>query len=264
MPAFETIIPLITAIISAVVGPILMFFISKMYTDRTIKTNNKQMIDQIEDVVIGDHTIALETLNKTLVDYLKRRVKSGPLHLELKLVAVAMTFSWDFIVDKLPKILEHKDFASVSINLSVCFVDCDYLSRLKISTEGRNWGETSRLAEKSIPSFKKMMRKFENRFTCEFHTYENLPHWHGWLITEKGFNNDLLNNEEVIQYLFLGRTRWENITGVNLKRKYLPKLTVGQNEYRLYTNETKQGRSRISLFEQWHAYYFEHAIKNKI
>ncbi|MBK9207786.1 MAG: hypothetical protein IPL71_05590 [Anaerolineales bacterium] len=264
MPTFEALSPLLTAIISAIIGPLLVFFVSKTYTDRTIKRNNKQIIDQIEDVVIGDHTIALETLNKTLVDYLKRRVKSGPLHLELKLIAVAMTFSWDFIVDKLPKILEHKDFESVSVNLSVCFVDCDYLSNLNISTEGRNWGDISRRAEKSIPGFKKLMRKFDNRFTCEFHTYENLPHWHGWLVTERGFNNNPSNNEDVVEYLFLGRTRWENITGDNLKRKNLPKLTVGQNEYRLYTNETKQGRSRISLFEQWHAYYFERVIKKKI
>jgi len=275
----ELLVPLIVAIISSIVGPLVMFFVGKRYTEKytngVIRQNNKSLegvieknsknlekkIEQhIDETIIGDHAIALDRLNATVMEHLDRRIGAGKVELELKLIAVAMTYSWEFIDEKLRKILEQDEYYFARINLKVAFVDGNYLSKLKIERSEKDWGKISLQREQDIPGYKKRMAKdFPNKFTCEFHTYQNIPHWHGWLVKETFCETDL----DKTKYLFLGRTRWEHKYPNNQDRKR-PKLTVGQNEYRYYTNNTGPGVSRIDLFEQWHTYYFERAPVNKI
>jgi hypothetical protein len=254
----ETVIPVIVAVISSIVGPLVVFFVGKRYTDGVIIRNNRKIKDQIEDAIIGDYALALDKLKKIIVELLEARKGSDRVELDLYLIAVAMTYSWEFIDEELPKILDKYSF--VSINLLIAFVDGDYLSKLDISREGKDWGKISLQREKDIPTYKRrMLRDCGNQFSCEFRTYANIPHWHGWLVKEKGAEN----NQNKTVHLLLGRTRWEHKYKNNKPRKS-PKLTVGQNEYRYYTNNFGPGASRISLFEQWHYYYFERAYRKKI
>lgn len=264
--SFEALIPLFQTAIGTLIAPLVVLVFSKWYTDYNIRRNNARVKDIIERE-IGDHAYALNELNDTVIQYLEKRVKSGSVELDLKLIAVAMTFSWNFILLKLPAILERKEFSDVSVNLSVCFVDSEYLDarQRKISEKGINWQERSEWVERRISEYKKDMRKrFGDRLSCDFRTYTNLPHWHGWLIKEGNATihkrRDM--DQEACEYLILGRTRW--VHPKTRSGKSLPKMTVGQNEYRVYTDQTKQGKSRISLFEQWHTYYFDYAYSKKL
>lgn len=265
---FAALMPVLVPVITSIIGPLVVFFVSRGYTDRKIQRSSQKLIEKIEEE-IGDHEFALKKLNETLIDYLEERVKSAKsVKLELKLIAVAMTFSWDFILEKLPDILDREEFSAVSINLSVCFVDCMHLADpgLKISKEGRKWAKISKERERDIREYRNTMERFGSRFTCDFRTFANLPHWHGWLVTEQSSESDTKSSvdEEIITHLFLGRTKWEHNYPKTNKKRPLPKLTVGQNEYRLYTDQTEQGRRRISLFEGWHTYYFERVYKKKL
>lgn len=259
---------------SDLLAPIILILFSTLFnawfTYYRVKKSNKDIIEKIEEGDIGKDTAALDELYKTIKKYLEKRVKSGPVTLDLKLIAVAMTYSWEFIEEKIPLLLNQDEFSSVTINLQVAFVDHKYLSQkiLKISNEGKDWAKTSKLNETKIPKYAKSMAEFfGNRFTCEFHTYRNLPHWHGWLVCEA--QNELAgvaptNENSTITHLFMGRTRWEHTYPKSGTRRIPPKMTVGQNEYRLFTDKTKHGISRIELFEQWHMYYYEIAFANII
>ncbi len=256
----ETIVPIVAVLISSIIGPLVMFFVSKRYTDGSVRRSSMDIRKQINDDIIGHHRIALDAMKTTLTDHLKKRSGAGKIELELLLIAVAMKYSWDFIEDELPKILEKDEYSFASFKLKIAFVDSDHLSQLDISKEGTDWADIASKRETAIPEYKKgMSRDFGNRFACEFRTYENIPHWHGWLIRE----TTAKRGADTSEYLFLGRTKWEHYHK-NGRRRKQPKLTVGQNEYRYFTNETTPGASRINLFVQWHTYYFERAFTKKI
>ena len=262
-------------VFSDLLAPLLLILFSTLFnawfTSYKVKKGNKDIIEKIEEGEIGKDTAALDELYKTIKKYLEKRVKTGPVTLELKLIAVAMTYSWEFIEEKIPLLLNQDEFSSVTINLQVAFADHRYLNQvgLKISKEGKDWAKTSKLNETKIPKYEKGMTEyFGNRFSCEFRTYKNLPHWHGWLVQEVANNHaDQSNsreNDAITTHLFMGRTRWEHTYPKNGNRRNPPKMTVGQNEYRLFTDKTKHGLSRIELFEQWHLYYFDVAFVNII
>jgi Cu/Ag efflux protein CusF len=163
--------------------------------------------------------------------------KSHP-RVDLKLIAVAMTYSWDgFITISIPALLGK----GVSVNLEVVFVDPIFLRDLKLVNRGVDWAEKSALRMTEVIQFAELCEKFDGRFRFVAKTYRNLPHWHGWLVND--------------EHLFLGRTRWDFADGHKV-------LTVGQNEYRYFDTSIKEGQERIELFLQWFKYYSKFPYEN--
>jgi len=161
--------------------------------------------------------------------------------IDLKLIAVAMTFSWDnFILTVIPDLLG--DFPTLTINLDILFVSHEHLKSLKIGHGDIDWLKKSEDRINEVKEFYNKYKKlFKRRFNFRAKTYSNLPHWHGWL-----FNED---------HLFLGRTSWD------IYENNLPILKVGQNKYRHFENpnENNEASERIELFRNWHKYYFDFA-----
>jgi len=161
--------------------------------------------------------------------------------IELKLIAVAMTFSWEnFILTVIPDLLN--DYSNLTINLDIVFVSHQHLETQKIGQGDIDWLKKSKARILEVKDFhSKYKRQFKQRFNFRAKTYFNLPHWHGWL-----FNED---------HLFLGRTSWE------IYENNLPILKVGQNKYRHFSNpgENDEAAERIELFRNWHKYYFNYA-----
>jgi hypothetical protein len=176
-------------------------------------------------------------IEEYLNDYLEHGIKE-PL-VDLKLIAVAMTFSWDFfIVTAIPRIL--RNFHTSKIKLDVLFVDYKHLNLAKTGKDGVNWGEISEIRLKEVREFASRCQDYNGRLVFTAKTYKNIPHWHGWLIND--------------QHLFLGRTDW-TFDGKDNK----PQLRVGQNEYRHFDGTSAEGARRIDLFQRWQKYYYEFA-----
>jgi len=161
--------------------------------------------------------------------------------IDLKLIAVAITFSWDnFVLTVIPDLLN--DYPNLILNLDILFVSHEHLKAQKIGMGDIDWVKKSKERVVEVKDFYNRYRKqYEKRFNFRAKVYSNIPHWHGWL-----FNED---------HLFLGRTSWE------IYEKNLPILKVGQNKYRHFSDpsENSEAAERIELFKNWHKYYFDFA-----
>jgi hypothetical protein len=157
--------------------------------------------------------------------------------IDIKIIAVSMTFSWGFVRDRIPMIL--KDYPDSYATIELAFVEHKYLESLNLENYDINWSEESKQRLKDVNSFNNgLPKQLTERLCITARLYKNLPHWHGLLI----------DNE----YLFLGRTDW-SFSGDK------PKLTVGQNKYRYFDRSSTIGIERVELFKDWHKYYFQHA-----
>lgn len=180
-----------------------------------------------------DYSDAFRNLENTIERCLSSGKNSFEPKIELKLMAVAMTFSWNFITSRIPKILAQ--YPQAHMKLEVLWVDPDHLECLNLASSETNWVETSRQRKNEVNAFKDMCEvNFRGRISFSGKLYQNIPHWHGWLV----------NNE----YLFLGRTNWQFRGGK-------PKLLVGQNKYRYFDVTGVEGDERIQMFKHWHKYY---------
>lgn len=187
--------------------------------------NYKQAFQELEDNI------------RTYLETCKSERIASPT-IDLKLIAVAMTFSWEhFILTVIPDLLD--DFPTLTINLDIVFVSHKHLQTLKIGHGDIDWLKKSEDRVAEVKEFHQKYRKrFGKRFNFRAKTYANLPHWHGWL-----FNED---------HLYMGRTSWD------IYENNLPILKVGQNKYRHFEepNENVEASERIELFKNWHKYYF--------
>jgi hypothetical protein len=184
----------------------------------------------------NDYSDALQDVERKIRDCIQDGIARGieAPKVELKLMAVAMTFSWNFVVTKIPRILQ--DFPKAQIEIKVVFVDPEHLASLNLAAYEIDWVQESRQRVKEAQEFAKLcQQQFRARILFTVKVYRNLPHWHGWLVDDK--------------YLFLGRTNWDFLN-------HYPKLLVGQNKYRYFDTSSAEGSERIDLYKHWHRYYF--------
>ncbi len=208
----------------------------------------KNLLKQIERISqqekpYSDYNDALKDAERHIIASLNDQTKSKSCavdknRIEIKVIAVAMTFSWVFIRDRISKILI--DYPDSYANIELAFVENTYLESLNLEDYDINWSAESKQRGKDINNFiNGLPEHLTERLCIKAKLYKNLPHWHGFLI----------DNE----YLFLGRTDW-------LFHTDKPKLTVGQNKYRFFDRSTTAGIERIELFKNWHKYYFQHSL----
>lgn len=154
--------------------------------------------------------------------------------LEIRILAVGMTYSWKYLIADIPQLLDKNP--KCRINIKLLYLDPNLLERLNLKhKKDEVWHEQSQSRKNDIERFIKDIQKFEGRITITAKTYKSLPFWHGVLI----------NNE----HLFVGRTDWD-------LQDTRPLLSVGQNRYRYY--QKKQDNDyRVARFEHWHQYFFE-------
>lgn len=186
-----------------------------------------------------DYSEAFRDLEKRIRDSINENMKNGieKPKVKLKLIAVAMTFSWKFIVSKLPKILQQ--YSTAEIDVEVAFIQPEHLDSLGLAHQEINWTAESQMRINEVKEFAKLCHdQYQGRLKFTAKTYKNLPHWHGWLVNE--------------DFLFLGRTNWQFPNNH-------PKLLVGQNKYRYFDNTSIEGSERIQLFANWQRYYFQYA-----
>ena len=153
----------------------------------------------------------------------------------IKLIAVALRFSWPFLVEILPKLLKRHKHSHVHIQLAT--VDPNYLRLHQIN----DWADAAEDCNTQIRNFHKHLKP-SDRISIDLTHYQGLLPWHGMLIDESN--------------LFFGRADW-NFDELNSTKC---QLTVGQNTYRHFNkNDVYGGSSRIRLFNNWLKYF---KIKN--
>jgi hypothetical protein len=202
-----------------------------------------QQIERIsqQEKPYSDYNDALRDAEKHIRVCLDDRMRSQKRttdknNIEIKVIAVAMTFSWVFIRDRITKIL--KDYPDSYASIELAFVEHKYLESLNLENYDINWPEESKQRVKDINNFVNgLPEQLTERLCIVAKLYKNLPHWHGFLIDD--------------EYLFLGRTDWSFY-------KDKPKLTVGQNKYRFFDRSGTLGIERIDLFKDWHKYYLQY------
>lgn len=174
------------------------------------------------------------SIQEYIDDCVRRKV---PPVVRLKLISVAMTYSWEsFICSYIPHILEK---TKAKLELDILFVDWEYLKNdINPRITDIDWVSKSKIRLDEVKNFSKKHEKYNERFSFRAKIYRNVPHWHGWLV-----NGD---------HLFLGRTDWV-FDGSDMR----PELRVGQNEYRHFDKSSADGTRRINLFELWQRYYFD-------
>jgi hypothetical protein len=154
--------------------------------------------------------------------------------LEVRILAVGMTYSWKNFVQDIPELMEKS--LGCRISLKILYVDPLVLEKLNLKHKNKEiWYQQSQERKKDIEDFIQEVQKFEGRITITAKMYDNLPFWHGLLI----------NGE----HLFIGRTDWD-------LQDTRPLLSVGQNKYRYYL-KSQDNDHRVARFEHWHRYYFE-------
>lgn len=205
----------------------------------------KEISNNIEEIAhnekpFTDYIEALQDTEKRIRECFEEDKFNGRNYVDIKILAVSMTFSWNFIAGKIPRIL--KEYANAHISVEILLVDSDYLESLQIESYDINWAAESKRRVTQIKYFiNGLPDNWRDRFSISARVYKNIPHWHGFLV----------NGE----HLFLGRTDWEFSTNK-------PKLSVGQNKYRYFNRSAVAGSERIDLFCDWHKYYFEFASKS--
>jgi hypothetical protein len=204
-----------------------------------------QQVERIsqQEKPYSDYNDALRDAERHIIICLNNRMRlqnndAGKNKIEIKVIAVAMTFSWVFIRDRITKIL--MNYPDSYANIELAFVEHKYLESLNLENYDINWSEESKQRVKDINSFVNgLPEQLTERLCIVAKLYKNLPHWHGFLIDD--------------EYLFLGRTDWSFDTD-------RPKLTVGQNKYRFFDQSSTLGIERIDLFKDWHKYYLQHSL----
>lgn len=205
----------------------------------------KEISKNIEEIAhhekpFTDYIEALQDTEKRIRECLEGNKLNCTNHVDIKILAVSMTFSWNFVAGKVTKIL--KDYANAHINIEILLVDSDYLESLQLESYDINWAAESRQRVTQIKNFiNGLPDNWRDRFSISARVYRNIPHWHGFLVDG--------------EHLFLGRTDWDFSTNK-------PKLSVGQNKYRYFNRSAVAGSERIDLFSDWHKYYFEFASKS--
>ena len=185
----------------------------------------------------NDYTDAFSDAGKHIHKHLEWCTKNqiGDPKIDLKIIAVAMTFSWRFINVDIPQIL--RQYTTATVNLQALYIDHEFLATLPLANYDVDWAKVS---EFRTSDFQRLavtgLKQFGNRLLMEARIYKNLPHWHGVLVND--------------EHLFLGRTNWLFPDGK-------PELTVGQNKYRYFNTSSPRGGERVDLFKNWHKYYFD-------
>jgi hypothetical protein len=155
----------------------------------------------------------------------------------IKIIAVAMTFSWPFIIDTVPRALNK--YPKARVQIEAMFVDHKFLGDLPLANYDVVWADVSQFRTNEVKKFAiAATKQFGERLSLDVRSYKNLPHWHGLLINE--------------EHLFLGRTNRSFPDGK-------PELRVGQNKYRYFNTSDSIGDERVELFANWHKYYFDFA-----
>lgn len=212
----------------------------KQLEDDLLKSQitNKGVEKQLEQITsYKDYRTAFIEMGSVIRKYLSDKQSTNNPIVTMKLIAVAMTFSWEhFIVTDLLPILD--EFPTATIQLDVLFIEATYLQSLNIARHPTDWGDISNRRMKDVQDFATECAAYHGRLKFTARVYRNLPHWHGWLV-----NDD---------HLFLGRTDW------NFNR-HEPTLRVGTNKYRHFDTTIKEGEERINLFKSWQKYYTEYA-----
>jgi hypothetical protein len=184
-----------------------------------------------------NHLPAFLDAEKIINDYFEWCLKTGidTPTVNIKIIAVAMTFSWPFIIDTVPRAL--KKYPKTRVHIEAMFVDHKFLEDLPLANYDVVWADVSQFRTNEVKKFAVAATKqFGDRLALDVRSYKNLPHWHGLLINE--------------EHLFLGRTNWSFPDGK-------PELRVGQNKYRYFNKSDPTGGERVDLFANWHKYYFD-------
>jgi hypothetical protein len=208
--------------------------------DITQKAETQAQVTYYED--FSEMFIALDCSIQDEIEDIRKNGLDQQI-VNLKLISVAMTYSWKyFISTKIPKIAQK--YPSSVINLELLLVDTNYLGSLNLFSDRVNWTAESEQREREIVEFMKYCTQYQDRIRLSVRTYSNLPHWHGWLVNDR--------------HLYMGRAKWDVKNG-------RPVLIVGQNEYRHYDKlNGRESLDRIRMFEQWHHYYFQYAFSRII
>lgn len=184
----------------------------------------------------GTRYINHEKAFTDVLDVLKKQILNAPSdRIELRLIAVAMCYSWNFVTgDLLALVRKHRN---VMFDLRLALVKPDYLARFELDTRNFNWAAFS----SDLPGVIKTLEKQAasdglKNLSIETFYYEGIPNWHGILINKS--------------FLFRGRTDWDWNTE---SRK--PRLLVGSNPYGFYDSSTKAGKERIEQFRHWFTFY---------
>lgn len=168
-----------------------------------------------------------------VLDYLQKHNSIDDV-LDIRILAVGMTYSWKYFITDIPQLLS-KNLGS-RINLKLLYVDPDLLKKLNLKhKKEETWHEQSQSRKGDIEKFIEDIKKFEGRLTITAKTFKSLPFWHGILINS--------------EHLFIGRTDWD-------LKDMRPLLSVGKERYRYYLR-SQDNDSRVARFEHWHQYFFE-------
>jgi hypothetical protein len=205
----------------------------------------KDISAKIEKIVqqekpYADYSDALRDAQRLIEERLEKKQNSRSDgidrdRIEIKIIAVSMTFSWPFIANKLPRILS--SYSDSYADVQLAFINPHYLETLGLEAYDIDYADEGRQRLKQIPAFcEGLSSNIGQRLHIKARMYKNLPHWHGILVDD--------------EYHFLGRTDWT----FSFKK---PKLTVGQNKYRYFDRSSSVGIERVELFKSWHRYYLE-------
>lgn len=169
-------------------------------------------------------------------DVLKEYSKDGETAVvDIKLISVALCYSWDFIEKKfIPIAIQNK---GIEYTWKIAIVDPGYLNKFEFDTKHYDWKKQSQeIIDKIKDMEKRLPAEGVNNVSFEVFLYKSIPQWHGLLIDRK--------------HLFIGRTDWELTT-----ESGYPRLTVGSNPYRYYNFSKGIGIFRIDLFRHWFSFY---------
>lgn len=227
--------------------------------DVTVSANEiaKEVTEQVTKNVTGiirelqygeylSRTQAFDKANVLVGKYLNNH-PDNEIHLDIKITAVSMHYSWSAFVSNISVWLH--DHTNCEIKLSVLLVDPAYINELPFAKAPINWADESQRRINDMEELvKDLSASQKERLCCAIKVYEGLPQYHGILI----------NNDE----LFLGRTDWE------FRADKQPQLTVGQNRYRYFNRATTQGEDRgserVNLFLHWHKFHYDYNSKRVI
>ncbi|MEO0397756.1 MAG: hypothetical protein AAF243_17480 [Cyanobacteria bacterium P01_A01_bin.137] len=148
--------------------------------DKKIEKSSKQ------EKPYSDCNDALKDVEKCIVFCLDRSLKESKTtaetpKLEIKVIAVSMSFLWEFIRDKLPVLLrEYPDSYAI---IELVFAEHQYLESLNLEDYDISWPEESIRRVKDISRFTNDLPcQLSARLEIKPKLYKNLPHWHGVLI----------------------------------------------------------------------------------
>ena len=179
---------------------------------------------------------------RSLVDHLlETHPGSDPIHLDIKLTAVGMHYSWPAFLSNISRWVQK--YQNCYFRLSILLVDPQYLKTLSFSRLPIDWAKES---ENRVTDLQNMIDALDSskkeRISFVFRVFQGLPQYHGLVIND--------------EYLFLGRSDW------TFNKDRPPELSVGQNRYRYFykskTDGDDRGSERVNLFLNWHKFYYDH------